>query len=46
MDQVLMFKGACQEKKVLDPKENPTLRFYINRDLETKITVAVSFNIC
>ncbi len=41
---MLKLRGAYQENQTLNPKETPKLRFYINRDLETELGVAVSFN--
>ncbi|XP_039639450.1 cytosolic phospholipase A2 zeta [Perca fluviatilis] len=42
-DKVLKLRGAYQENHTLNAKETPKLRFYINRDLETELGVAPSY---
>lgn len=41
-DKVLKLRGAYKENQTIDAKKSPKLRFYINRDLETELGVAVS----
>lgn len=44
-DKMLKLRGAYQENHILNAKETPKLRFYINRDLETELVVAVSLSL-
>lgn len=43
-DMVVKLRGAFQESKTLIAKEAAKLRFFVNRELETELEVAVSFN--
>lgn len=44
-DKVLKLRGAYQKNQTLNEEEHKKLRFFINRDLETELGVAVSFNL-